>query len=528
MKPSFLNIPTSKFNSLFLAFWVVFSIFGKVQAQADCGVVNSINYPVDRSVFQLVQDFGVPSARHQGRYHTGEDYYGGRGSLGMPVSAVADGRVTYSAPSGWGRDGGVVILEHSFPDGSIAYSMYGHMMSTDVYPFPERFACVRAGDVVGAVGDVRPAPHLHFEIRTSSPDTPGAGYSPEVPTLLGNLQASKFITNWQTWLNPAHRWHLQLPDDTRPTAPPLLLNDGSMLVLTSDRIRYASVDGRVLWRIILPAPAAALTTYNGSPVLVYNDGAMQIINMDATLGESWLTGVPPDSPPLTVGDLLVFHTSGNELVALGADRRSVVWRLENVPAFTQSVVTPSLIGLITSDSFLTAISTQGALVSRTPLLGASTLNAAPDGSLWLISQNTITQIDASGTQTAIASSISGDAATSAVTAAPDGTRFILAGGAVPTLMASDAAGTVLWQFAVEGASGHAQLISRDNQVLLLTSGGDIVTVQAVSGAVCSRQHIYGDRRAKLWYDMGADGLLRVGLADQIIGLDWKTLQGACV
>lgn len=528
MQRHFLNVPTSKFNTLFLALWVVFSIFSKVQAQADCGVVTSINYPVDRFTFQLVQDFGVPSARHQGRYHTGEDYYGGRGSMGQPISAVADGRVTYSAPTGWGRDGGVVIIEHSFPDGTVAYSMYGHMMTTDVYPFPERFACVRAGDVVGVVGNVRPAPHLHFEIRTSNPDTPGAGYSPEVPTLLGNLQASKFITNWQTWLSPAHRWHLQLPDDTRPTAPPLLLNDGSMLVLTSDRIRYASSDGRVLWRIILPAPATALTTFNGSPVLIYNDGAMQVINMDATLGESWLTRVPPDRPPLTVGDMLVLHTAGNELVALGADRRTVVWQLENVPPFTQSVVTPNLIGLVTTDDFLTTISTAGSLIGKTPLLGGSSLSAAPDGSLWLYNQNSVTQIDATGAQTPIANNLTGDAASSTITGAPDGTRFILAGGDVPTLMATDAAGTVLWQFAVEGASGKAQLISRDNQVLLLTSGGDILTVQAASGAVCSRLHIYGDRRAKLWYNLGADGLLRVGLADQITGLDWKTLQGACV
>ena len=30
-----------------------------------------------------------------------------------------------------------------------------------------------AHDVIAAVGDIRPAPHLHFEIRTNQPDIPG-------------------------------------------------------------------------------------------------------------------------------------------------------------------------------------------------------------------------------------------------------------------------------------------------------------------------------------------------------------------
>ena len=37
-------------------------------AQDQCGVVTSIAFPVDRSVFQLAQDFSSPSPRHQGRW----------------------------------------------------------------------------------------------------------------------------------------------------------------------------------------------------------------------------------------------------------------------------------------------------------------------------------------------------------------------------------------------------------------------------------------------------------------------------
>ena len=150
----------------------VLLIFGLLpaaaHAQADCGIVNAVDFPVDRSLFQLMQDYAVPSPRHQGRWHTGEDYSAGPGlTLGQPVRAIAVGRVTYSSPIGWGRDGGVVIIEHTLPDGSIVYSQYGHMMETDSIRFPGVLACVDAGQVIGAVGDIRPAPHLHFEIRVN-------------------------------------------------------------------------------------------------------------------------------------------------------------------------------------------------------------------------------------------------------------------------------------------------------------------------------------------------------------------------
>src|SRR5688572_25737650 len=83
-------------------------------AQADCGIVDELSFPVNTTAYTLAQDFAVASSRHQGMYHTGEDWYGGRGtSFGQPVSAIAKGRVTYSYATGWGRDAGVVIIEHT-------------------------------------------------------------------------------------------------------------------------------------------------------------------------------------------------------------------------------------------------------------------------------------------------------------------------------------------------------------------------------------------------------------------------------
>ena len=58
-------------------------------AQGECGIVDNITYPVDSS-FVLTQQYAIPSPRHQGRFHTGEDWYGGdRLTEGQPVRPPA-------------------------------------------------------------------------------------------------------------------------------------------------------------------------------------------------------------------------------------------------------------------------------------------------------------------------------------------------------------------------------------------------------------------------------------------------------
>jgi murein DD-endopeptidase MepM/ murein hydrolase activator NlpD len=111
------------FRPLSAAVALLLAFAAPVSAQTQCGFATSVSFPVDPAQFQIAQDFGAPSPRHQGRYHTGEDWYGGRESYGTYVRSIANGRVTFSSPNGWGRDGGVIIIEHSFPDGTTAYSM---------------------------------------------------------------------------------------------------------------------------------------------------------------------------------------------------------------------------------------------------------------------------------------------------------------------------------------------------------------------------------------------------------------------
>lgn len=163
-------------------------------AQTACGTAGSLVYPVDTEVFQLAQGYAVPSTRHQGRYHTGEDWTLPRGeALFQPIYAAGVGRVTYSSPIGWGRDGGAVVIEHTFADGSVLYTMVGHLAETDDIKFPRVNDCVQQGDIIAAAGSARPAPHVHFEVRSILSDAPGPGYTRDNPSTTGFLEPAEAI-----------------------------------------------------------------------------------------------------------------------------------------------------------------------------------------------------------------------------------------------------------------------------------------------------------------------------------------------
>jgi murein DD-endopeptidase MepM/ murein hydrolase activator NlpD len=524
------NRQDAKFAKITLLFLTAFAFSASwrlsVEAQEQCGVVSSIAFPVDRSVFQVAQGYSVPSPRHQGRYHTGEDYYGGRGiSYGQPVRAIADGRVTYSAPTGWGRDGGVVIIEHTFPDSSIVYSMYGHMEQTDTNPFPARYSCIKGGDVVGVVGNARPVPHLHFEIRQNQPDVPGAGYTPELPATIGWRQPSKFVLNWGAWLLPMHVWHLEAGSNL--IAPPLELPDHSFLFLDSTRLRFSTLDGRVLWRINLEKPALGLMDFNGLQLLVYADGTIQAINPDGTFGELyWTAPAAIDQVfPADSGDHLLLHTIENTLILFNATLGDMDWRLENIPPIVQST-SANVIGLMTESNELLTVSPDGELLDRAQLDEPASMTTR-NNNLVVYAKGGLWQIDTEGTWALAIEQTPPGGRTSAALQAPDGRLFLLSGEDVAGLYAYNVDGSAAWQISLPDVSGRAQLAQYGNVLLITTNAGNITAVQAESGALCNSLRIYGDEQARLWQQLGDDGILRVSVADQVLGLDWVRLIGGC-
>lgn len=491
-----------------------------------CGFADSINYPIDTNLFQLAQDFGVPSGRHQGRYHTGEDWFAGRiqdYGAGLHVAAAAVGRVTYSSTIGWGRDGGVVILEHTFTDGTVLYTQYGHMQETDTAKFPAVYSCVDAGEIIGAVGNVRPAPHVHFEVRVNNPDYPGPGYSWENPVTAGWRNPSKLVQNWQAILQPSHLWHLDLADETGPIAPPVELVDHSLIYLDAGRVGRLSPDGRVLWRINLERPAVSVIPDADLARIVYADGSMQRVNLDGALFEPQQTGIRIDSTAMIAAGVLFAHSLDNTLIRFDIQTQTQAWQLADVNPVIRSA-SGQVTGLITQNNELLTISQDGTLLDRAQLREPGGLTVATDGNLLAYTRGGLWRILSDGTWELLSETVPQGGESSAVTQAPDGILYLFDG---QFLYAYNRDLAQIWQTELTDVSGTVDLSLYDTNLLLTSNHGSIIAVRASDGGLCNRTRIFGSERAKLWHSLGGDGILRVAVSDQIIGFDWQTFLGGC-
>ena len=507
-----------------------------LRAQADCGRVDQIVFPVDQSRFTLVQAFGAPSVRHQGRFHTGEDWYGGRGTTaGLPVVAAANGRVTYSYDLGWGRDGGVVIIEHRFNDGTVAYTQYGHIRPGVDQPLPPRLSCVTAGAVIGFIADVRPAPHLHFEVRTGAPDLPGPGYSREDPSTLVYLPPSQFLVNQAAWLSPAYRWHIDLGDGPQalhgPFALPYTLSDSSVLYLDvpGTTLRRATPDGRILWRTRLDRPAVGVFGFQGASWLIFSDGAFQIVNLDGTLGERWRVDAALAGAPLSVAGLLVFPQQGGGLIAIDPARRQLAWASADAPDFVHTFVSSdgpeALLALLTEAHELWLFNARGEFISRTQLReGASFARVSDDSSAMRVyARGGLFIVDAEGRWALEDETAPRGGQHSAIHIAADGRRFLFDG---ETLHAYSPDRSLLWVTRIGPLQGRVEMTELEGTLLLLSGGGTLAVIGG-TGVFCNRLDLYGDEAARIWVQLGVDGLLRFAIGDHLAALDWVRFKRAC-
>jgi outer membrane protein assembly factor BamB len=192
------------------------------------------------------RDFGQYRSRF-GLYHAGEDWRhgGGTSSFGKPVYSIGHGVVTYAEPLGWGADKGVVIVRHTFSDGSTILSFYGHLDPPSVVLSVGD--CVARGDRVGQIGRPRTSPHLHLEIRTHMPDEPGRGYSPEDPTLSGWKAPSQFIWQRRIALSPGVLWLRSFAGQGLKEAG-MLDEDTSVAIHDDELVAIDIRDGSVRWR----------------------------------------------------------------------------------------------------------------------------------------------------------------------------------------------------------------------------------------------------------------------------------------
>jgi hypothetical protein len=415
--------------------------------------------------------------------------------------------VTYSSPRGWGRDGGVVIIEHLMPDGSTAYSQYGHMMETATITFPVRYSCVHMGDVIGAIGDARPAPHLHLEIRDRNPDIPGAGYEWEDPRTLGYLEPSAFIIDWQAWLSAAALWHVEIADAF--AAPPLVLNDNSLLALSGPFLRRILPDGRILWRETLTEPAVGVVGYQGAPLLIFADGTLQFVDYDGNFGEFWQLETAVDSAPIAFAEFYVLHTPDNALVAVGANWRDILWRTANVPPFVRAYVAGDTLALLTSDFQLLMFATNGEPLNSAQLRGMPGLGGDANGLLVY----TRTGLWRAGTEWTLESELMPQNPAALAVVTYDGGRAQYDGMGLFTHV---------WRTEIPGVSGGVSLTAIENTLLLISTSGVVTAISTENGVICGSLRVWGAHdSALLWHALGDDGTLRIIVGNRLFGLAWE-------
>ncbi|MEO0561467.1 MAG: M23 family metallopeptidase [Chloroflexota bacterium] len=496
---------------------ILLSLPVTAQAQLGCPVVDAVTFPIDRNTWALTQDFGARSVRHEGRYHAGEDWALPDGSaLGQPVRAMASGQVTYAFGTGWGRDGGVVILAHTLPGDSVIYSVYGHLAPPPGGALPTGGACVEAGDVVGVISDSAPGPHLHFEVRTDGGRTPGAGYTAFPPTGLGYRDPSAFVTAWNARLSRGVAWVTTLRDARGPVADPLPLTDDSLLVLTDGAISRVLPDGRTFWRTTLDRPAVAVTALQGTSVLHYTDGFIQQVTPEGTLEASWQVPIAPLGAPFAFGSDLVFPVGGG-LAALGNRRREVTRTTSGQPFFTSAHVGAEVIGLREPRGDLVTLRrTDFAVIDRATLRPNTSVTADPNGHLLAYTRSGLWRITVDGTWIAAPHSVPDAGDVGAVAPLPNGDVLLFDG---TVLRRQPSEGDTTWAVDVPGVTGRAVIIPLDpatGRALLLSTGGTVATVDPFTG-LCRWALPPAPDNAHLWAEVGADGQLRVAIGNTLAG-----------
>ena len=308
------------------------------QSGAPCGFVDVLDFPLDPPDAAMATgggDYGRFRNRYDG-LHTGEDWRDGASSFGKPVYSIGHGRVTYAQPNGWGADKGVVIVQHTFRDGRRILSLYGHLdpPSVDL----RAGDCTERGDLIGAIGDPRSPPHLHFEIRVHLPETPGPGYWSVDPSRAGWRPPSATIWNERAAALPGVRWtHLSESDPLNVLGT---IDDSVLVSSESGEVTALDIDdGQTLWTRVLSETASnflldargalVYVSSAGGTIEAYNLSELEDRSLGPQIDAAWSTEL--DSPgsydlvPLPRGGMVAFSRSSMEAISGSGE---LLWRVE--------------------------------------------------------------------------------------------------------------------------------------------------------------------------------------------------------
>lgn len=485
------NTPILKSALLYLVVCAALSAGGTVQAQADltavCGVVDALRYPLDDLVETTLargyDDFARFRASFGGN-HTGFDM--GFNQHGDPVRAMARGRVTYSDIEGWDTEKGVVIVEHLFPDGSLIYSLYGHVEEANDITLPRVGDCVAMGDTVGAVGwPSRGAPHLHFEVRTFLPDDGGPGYVTTNPLREGWLHPLDFIHLWQFRLMPAFETYTTFQDT--PTLPPVVQENGVVVMASGNVVQAVIPPAAVISRISTDGPVSGLVRLPDNRVVTYTENGQTAILTNGRFSALWTVNALPEAP-VVLGEVIVFVTVGGGLEAYDPAGQ----RLWAAPPLAQRAARLALFRGSRDQVAVAVIESEGVLWRVVDAAGEivheATYQRAPlaaplpgggwmllvDGALWRIANGEALEVAAVNEATSAAARLTVDTV---------GNSYAYLGDSSNTLISWSPAGTLRWRIERAISGVLPPLLRTDNGCLLylLDSDGRLNLFEASSG-----------------------------------------------
>lgn len=453
---------------------------------APCGVVDDFELPFP-GIDVSRTDFGIYRTRWGG-LHVGIDVAFRR--HGEPVKAAARGRVTYSDTEGWDTEKGVVVLQHTFPDGTLINTLYGHMEEMNGHAFPPMDSCVELGDVVGAVGDPdNSAPHLHFEVRTRWRHEGGPGYAQVNPLELGWLHPVDFAYLARVWVDPAYRGHISFTE--RLSVPPALLPSGEFVVAHSRYLEGIGPGGMSLWRFdmvgsvidLLALPdgrALAITSEN--QVLIVSDGAVRGL---------WQLGGRASAGAMVDGDRLVVVLDGDTVAAYALDG-ALLWTVGPLPSrLTQWAQSGDRYVFVSADGALRVIGRAGQMLWETSLNPAPQVFAGAPSSFIVLHDDSLLTLDST-----LALQIVGQVpraitrGAQAVTAA-DGSVYLYPGEG-RSLYAFSPAGELRWIGYLPGESVRSPRLAVGGGALVcvLSADGQLLSFDTRDGRLLGEHSLY--------------------------------------
>jgi len=238
--------------------------------------------------------------------------------------AAARGMVTYSDTAGWDTEKGVVIVSHDFPDGTRAYSLYGHVEETDTIRLPAVGTCVERGQIIAAVGwPSRGRPHLHFELRTILPREGGPGYVSNNPLDGGWYNPLDFIALWRAKFKPAFVQAISF--DTVASLPPTQMDNGAYLTASETTVSAMMPPNQLLWQIQTDSDINGIAALSGDRVVVHTESGQALTLEGGRYGSIWNVA-SVEAPFVVLGERIIFLMQDGSLNAYSA-AGTLIWTL---------------------------------------------------------------------------------------------------------------------------------------------------------------------------------------------------------